>query len=103
MRARAGPSARAERSADWSCKPRFRLRGLRLTGELALFAYMIPPILLLVPVARVVTGLGMANTSTALVLIYTSHLVPFALWILRAHFQAIPIELEHAAMVDGCT
>jgi multiple sugar transport system permease protein len=82
---------------------RFRLPGLRLTGELALFAYMIPPILLLVPIARIVTGLGLANTATALVLVYTSHLVPFALWILRAHFQAIPVELEHAAMVDGCT
>ena len=82
---------------------RFKLPGLRLTGELSLFAYMIPPILLLVPIARIVSGLGMANTSTALVLVYTAHLVPFALWILRAHFQAIPIELEHAAMVDGCT
>jgi multiple sugar transport system permease protein len=82
---------------------RFRLPGLRLTGELSLFAYMIPPILLLVPIARIVTGLGLANTSTALVLVYSAHLVPFALWILRAHFQAIPVELEHAAMVDGCT
>jgi ABC-type glycerol-3-phosphate transport system permease component len=82
---------------------RFAFRLLLALGELSLLAYMVPPILLLVPIARIVTGAHLANSLPALVIVYTSNLLPFGLWILRSYFEGIPIELEHAAMVDGCT
>jgi ABC-type glycerol-3-phosphate transport system permease component len=41
------------------------------------------------------------DTHTALVLSYSSFCLPFSLWLLRAFFQSIPIELEEAAQVDG--
>ena len=82
---------------------RFAFRLLRALGELSLLAYMVPPILLLVPIARIVTGLHLANSLPALVIVYTANLLPFGLWILRSYFEGVPIELEHAAMVDGCT
>ncbi|MDQ3540677.1 MAG: carbohydrate ABC transporter permease [Chloroflexota bacterium] len=82
---------------------RFNFRLLRGLGEISLFAYMIPPILLLVPIARLVTNLGLANNLTALTLIYTATQLPFGLWILRSYINGIAIDLEQAAMVDGAT
>jgi len=82
---------------------RFAFGFLRALGELSLLAYMVPPILLLVPIARIVTGAHMANSLPALVIVYTANMLPFGLWILRSYFEGISIELEHAAMVDGCT
>lgn len=82
---------------------RFRFRLLRGLGEISLFAYMIPPILLLVPVARIVTNIGLANNLLALVLLYTATQLPFGLWILRSYINGIAVDLEQAAMVDGAT
>lgn len=82
---------------------RFRFRFLRGLGELSLFAYMVPPILVLVPIAQILTGLRLSNNLLALVVLYTATLLPFALWVLRSYFHGITVELEQAAMVDGCT
>lgn len=82
---------------------RFRFRILRGIGEVSLFAYMIPPILVLVPIARIISRLHLANNLIALIILYAATLLPFALWVLRSYFNGIPIELEHAAMIDGCT
>jgi multiple sugar transport system permease protein len=82
---------------------RFRLPLLQPIGEIALFAYLIPPILLLVPIARLVAFAGLANDRLALLIIYTANLLPFGLWVLRAHFQGIAADLEDAAMIDGCS
>lgn len=82
---------------------RFSFRLLRGLSELSLFAYMVPPILLLVPVARIVTNLGLTNNLLALVLLYTATQLPFGLWILRSYINGIAIDLEQAAMVDGAT
>jgi len=82
---------------------RFRFRFLRGLGEVSLFAYMVPPILILVPIAQIMTGLRLANNLLALVVLYTATLLPFALWVLRSYFHGITVELEQAAMIDGCT
>jgi multiple sugar transport system permease protein len=82
---------------------RFNFIFLRGLGEASLFAYMIPSILLLVPIARLALSAHLENQSIALIAIYTARLLPFALWTLRSYFQGISIELEQAAMVDGCT
>ncbi len=82
---------------------RFRFPVLRELGELSLFAYMLPPILLVVPIAQIVTGLGLGNSLGAVAIVYTAHLLPFGLWILRSYFLGMSEELEYAGMVDGCT
>src|SRR2546430_3694616 len=48
-----------------------------------------------------VRQLGLVNTRLALVLSYTTFCLPFCLWLLRAFFAGVPLELEEAAMVDG--
>ena len=82
---------------------RFRFRVVRATGELALFAYLVPPIVVLVPIAQILLGMGLRSNLLALTILYTALLLPFALWILRSYFLGIAQELEQAAMVDGCT
>jgi len=75
-------------------------RGL---GEFALFAYLIPPILVVVPIAQIVIRLHLADNLAALIVIYTAILLPFALWVLRSYFRGLTVDIEQAAMVDGCT
>ncbi len=82
---------------------RFHFHWLNILAGIALFAYTIPPILVLVPIARIVTGLGLGNSLTSLIILYTATLLPFALWVLRSYFNGLEIEIEHAAMIDGCT
>jgi len=82
---------------------RFEFRAVSWIGEASLFAYMVPSILLLVPLVQIMYGLHLDNNLLSLILIYSTLLLPFALWTLRSYFQGISIELEQAAMVDGCT
>lgn len=82
---------------------RFEFPGRELYRRLILFTYMLPPILLFLPLHAVLTRLGLVNTRAGLIFAYTSFCLPFAMWLLRAFFVGIPISLEEAAMVDGAT
>jgi ABC-type glycerol-3-phosphate transport system permease component len=80
---------------------RFRFPGREAVAKLLLSTYMFAPILIVIPIYIMARRFGMVNTHTALVLSYSSFCLPFALWLLRAFFQSIPIDLEEAALVDG--
>jgi len=58
--------------------------------------------LMAIPFFILAKKIGIENTHLALVLSFTSFCLPFTLWMMRAFFLTIPIELEEAAMVDGC-
>src|SRR2546429_8913640 len=62
---------------------------------------MFAPVMIIIPFYILVKQLGIVNTRLALVLSYTTFCLPFCLWLLRAFFESIPLELEEAAMVDG--
>ncbi len=80
---------------------RFRFPGRDLIAKLILCTYMFAPIMIVVPIYMLARRLQIVNSQTGLVLAYSSFCLPFALWLLRAYFQGIPIELEEAAQVDG--
>lgn len=80
---------------------RFAFTGREALARLILCTYMFAPIMIVIPVYILARRLGIVNTHTALVLSYSSFCLPFSLWLLRAFFQSIPLELEEAAMVDG--
>ncbi len=82
---------------------RFRFRLFELFGRITLLAYMVPPIILVVPMFFVLFKLKLINSHLGLLLVYTGTRLPVGLWMLRSYFQGIPIELEEAAMVDGAT
>lgn len=63
--------------------------------------YMLPPILFVVPMYRILSALGLLNTTAALILTDTTIVLPFATWLIKGGIDAIPAELEEAAAIDG--
>ena len=82
---------------------RFRFRGRESITATILLTYMFAPIMIIIPFYVLMRALGLVNTHAGLVLAYTAFCLPFALWLLRTYFQAIPVELEEAAMTDGAS
>jgi multiple sugar transport system permease protein len=80
---------------------RFRGRGPILTSVLT--AYMIPSVVLLVPLLVIFRGYGLINTYGGLILAECTNTAPFALLLLINYFSQLPRDLEEAAQVDGCT
>ena len=69
---------------------------------------MAPVVAVMVPLYSIFTGLGLLEPSRyrnllGLILAYTTFNLPFAVWFLRSFFEDIPVELEEAAKVDGCS
>lgn len=63
---------------------------------------LIPVSALLMPIYIIMMRIGLYDTRTGLVLVYAALGLPTSLFLLRAHFQSIPISIEEAAYVDGC-
>jgi len=64
---------------------------------------MIPEISLVIPLFILASRLSLIDTPTVLDITYLSFALPFAIWILAAFFQAVSIEIEEAALIDGCS
>lgn len=64
---------------------------------------MIPEILVLLPYYMVIRKLGLIDTRFAVILVYLGIAIPFTIWTIRGFLQEIPIEVEEAALIDGCT
>ena len=75
----------------------------RSLGVAIFLTYLVPPTLLFLPLSRVVSKLGLEDRLWALILVYPSFTIPFAIWLLMGFFKTIPQELEDAALIDGCT
>jgi ABC-type glycerol-3-phosphate transport system permease component len=82
---------------------RYRYAGREKIAGLILCTYMFVPIMVVILFFILVKKIGIENTHVALVLVLTSFCLPFTLWLLRAFFQTIPVDLEEAAMVDGAS
>lgn len=82
---------------------RFHWGVFEFAARIFVYAYMVPAILLLVPIYKLFFELGLSNTLHGLAIIYVAIITPLIIWTLRSFFAGIPIELEEAAMVDGAT
>jgi len=70
----------------------------------ALFAtYVVPHTILFVPIYQVIVALGLDDNHLALVLIYATMAMPFAIWILSAYYRHLPREIEDSALVEGAS
>ena len=76
----------------------------RTMGVGIFLTYLVPPTLLFLPLSRVVSQfLHLSDKLWALVVVYPSFTIPFAIWLLMGFFKTIPQELEDAARIDGCS
>ena len=82
---------------------RFRYRGREALATLVLFTYLLPSVVLIIPLYLMMVGVGLANTLLSLVLAHTTFALPYALWLLRSFMEGVPEDLEAAALVDGAT
>ena len=81
---------------------RLGLPGAENLGIGIFMGYLIPPILLFLPLSKIVGITGLIDTKWALVLVYPTFAVPYCTWLMSGFFKTIPPEIEEAAMVDGC-
>jgi ABC-type glycerol-3-phosphate transport system permease component len=82
---------------------RLRFPGRGLIARGLVFTYLVPPALLFIPLFAVMSTLRLVDTHHGLILAYLRFSVPFCTWLLMGYFRSVPIELEEAALVDGCT
>jgi len=64
---------------------------------------MIPEVSLILPLFIIASSLSLLNKPIVLVITYLSFALPYAIWMMAAFFQTVPIELEDAARMDGCS
>jgi multiple sugar transport system permease protein len=74
-----------------------------LLSTLLLVLRMLPAIALIIPVYIMYKLLGLTNSYLGLVMLYTVVYIPFAVWLLVGFLRDFPIEIEEAAMIDGCS
>lgn len=82
---------------------RLRFRGSGPLGVAIFLSYLVPPVILFIPLSRIVSGLGLWDRPAALILTYPTFLVPFCVWLMMGYFRSIPQELEDCARVDGAS
>lgn len=80
---------------------RFDFPGRKLFASSVLFTYMFPPILLSIPLFVMFKNVGLINNLYGLALAHVSFTLPLAIWLAIIFFEAIPIDLDEAAMIDG--
>ena len=81
---------------------RFRFYGRSAGLVLLLAIQAFPGVLSLVPVAQLLTALGLYANLWGLIMAYVVGNLVFTTWLLKGYFDTIPIEIEEAAMIDGC-
>jgi multiple sugar transport system permease protein len=82
---------------------RRRFRGRQTFMHLVLITQMFSPIALLVGLYREFLQVGLVDSIWSLVITNAAFNLAFTVWLLNAYFQSIPVELEHAAWVDGAS
>ena len=82
---------------------RFRFRSRKGFILAILIIQMIPAEAMIVSTYRVLDSWSLLNTIAGLTLVYVATVLPFTIWTLRGFVNGIPIDLEEAAMIDGCS
>jgi multiple sugar transport system permease protein len=68
-----------------------------------LFTRMVPPVSTMLPYFLIMRSLGLLDTRVALIISDTCFNLPFVIWLLMGLIKELPIELEEAARIDGCS
>ena len=80
---------------------RLRFRGSSAFSRSILLIYMVPMIVLALPIYILFSVTGLRNTILGLVLIYPVTTIPVALYMLQGYFRGLPYEIEEAGLMDG--
>jgi len=82
---------------------RFRFKGSQTLLLAMMTVQAIPAIVLAVPLFVLLRGVGLFDTQLGLILTYTAFILPLVIWMMVSFFESIPVNLEKAARIDGCS
>ena len=82
---------------------RFRVPGAAIIIGILVFTQMVPAVVMAIPVLRIFQILRLTDTVASLVIVNTAFWLPLIVWLLRNFFLEVPISLERAARIDGCS
>jgi multiple sugar transport system permease protein len=82
---------------------RLRFTGQRKVSALFLGVYLFPATLLAVPLFVMFAKAGLQGSLVGLIIVYIAQTVPVAIYMLRSYFSTVPISIEEAAALDGCS
>ncbi|MEM2178631.1 MAG: carbohydrate ABC transporter permease [Candidatus Methanomethylicia archaeon] len=82
---------------------RIKFLGKDILSTIALFTYIFPVVVLIVPLFILLSSWKLVDTYAGLIMALLAVSLPYVLWILRGFFITIPQEIEESAMIDGCT
>lgn len=81
---------------------RLRWRGANLFSSTVLIAYLMPGVMMFIPMYQIFSTFKLTNSLTGLMIAYPAFGLPFATWLMMGYYASIPREMEEAAMIDGC-
>lgn len=81
---------------------RHRFRGRETLSLLILITQFIPAVVVAIPFFTLFRSVNLIDTAAGLVILYLSFTLPYAIWLLRGFFDALPVEVEEASFIDGC-
>jgi multiple sugar transport system permease protein len=81
---------------------RHNFRGRDSLFVAILVTQFVPAVVVAIPFFTLFRSLGLIDTPWALIIIYLSFTLPYAIWLLRGFFDALPVEIDEAAYIDGC-
>src|SRR5215211_3815349 len=81
---------------------RLNFPGRALLARLLVCTYLVPASLLFIPLFAIMSALHLLDSLSGLTIVYLGADVPFCTWLLMGYFRSVPVELEEAALVDGC-
>ncbi|MFC7405659.1 carbohydrate ABC transporter permease [Georgenia alba] len=82
---------------------RFRFRFNALIRTSMLVGYMLPPMVLAIPLLGMLVAVGLDDTLVGLVLAHVAMCLPFGVWMMISFMRTVPFDLEEAAWIDGAS
>ena len=82
---------------------RINIKGGKKIAFLMLVLTMVPTVTLLIPLYDIMTKIGLLGSHAAIIIVYIIFILPFNIWLMKGFFKSIPVEIEEAALIDGCS
>lgn len=82
---------------------RLRFRGRKVLMLLPIVLQLLPPMALVIPLYTFIQKLNLYDSLAGLILVYPSFLLVYVIWIMEGYYRNVPVDLEDAARVDGCS
>lgn len=82
---------------------RLRFPGRSIFARAMVYSYLVPQSLLFIPLFSILVAAGLTNSLFGLSVAHMGFTIPFCTWLLMGYFLSIPVELEEAALLDGCS